>query len=195
MASYVHNPDDITPLMTSDTAPSPNVVSASSNLSNYPPYGAFTHTANSAVGQVWVTDTDITTGWIKFDFGVGNTHRVIKYTVSAYDGANIARSPKTWTLQGSNNDSDWDVLDTQTNVAAWIDLEMRTYSFSNTTAYRYYKMDFTANQGGTTYLIIGEIEFMAATGWTGKINGVTNPAKINGIPVANIAKVNGVASS
>jgi len=29
-------------------------------------------------------------------------------------------------------------------------------------------------------------------GWTGKINGVTNPAKINGIAVANIAKVLGI---
>lgn len=32
----------------------------------------------------------------------------------------------------------------------------------------------------------------AATGWTGKINGVTNPAKINGITVASISKVNGI---
>ncbi|GAH88175.1 unnamed protein product, partial [marine sediment metagenome] len=30
-------------------------------------------------------------------------------------------------------------------------------------------------------------------GWTGKISGVTNPAKIMGVPVANIAKVKGVA--
>lgn len=30
-------------------------------------------------------------------------------------------------------------------------------------------------------------------GWTGKILGVTNPAKVNGILVASIAKVNGVA--
>lgn len=29
-------------------------------------------------------------------------------------------------------------------------------------------------------------------GWTGKISGVTNPAKIMGVPVANIAKVKGV---
>jgi len=34
--------------------------------------------------------------------------------------------------------------------------------------------------------------YAAAGGWTGKINGVTNPAKINGIAVADIAKVNGV---
>ena len=31
-----------------------------------------------------------------------------------------------------------------------------------------------------------------SAGWAGKVNGVTNPAKINGITVANIAKVNGV---
>lgn len=30
-------------------------------------------------------------------------------------------------------------------------------------------------------------------GWTGKISGVTNPAKIMGVEVANIAKVKGVA--
>lgn len=29
-------------------------------------------------------------------------------------------------------------------------------------------------------------------GWTGKINGVTNPAKINGVAVADITSVMGV---
>lgn len=33
--------------------------------------------------------------------------------------------------------------------------------------------------------------FTLAAGWTGKINGITNPAKINNITVANIAKVMG----
>ncbi|GAJ14549.1 unnamed protein product, partial [marine sediment metagenome] len=32
-------------------------------------------------------------------------------------------------------------------------------------------------------------------GWSGKISGVTNPAKIMGVDVANIAKVKGVASA
>jgi len=32
-------------------------------------------------------------------------------------------------------------------------------------------------------------------GWTGKISGVTNPAKIMGVDVANIAKVKGVVSA
>lgn len=38
----------------------------------------------------------------------------------------------------------------------------------------------------------GLVAYVAA-GWTGKISGVTNPAKIMGVDVANIAKVKGVA--
>lgn len=35
--------------------------------------------------------------------------------------------------------------------------------------------------------------YITPPGWTGKISGVTNPAKIMGVEVANIAKVKGVA--
>lgn len=35
--------------------------------------------------------------------------------------------------------------------------------------------------------------YIGVVGWTGKISGVTNPAKIMGVDVANIAKVKGVA--
>jgi len=41
--------------------------------------------------------------------------------------------------------------------------------------------------------IIGLEINQAAAGWTGKISGVSNPAKVMGVPVANIAKVKGVA--
>ena len=41
-----------------------------------------------------------------------------------------------------------------------------------------------------------EFEFNSiVAGWTGKISGVTNPAKVMGVPVANIAKVKGVSSA
>ena len=54
----------------------------------------------------------------------------------------------------------------------------------------------TVTQSGADYfaaisLVINPA--VAASGWTGKLNGVTNPGKINGLAVANIAKVNGVA--
>jgi len=47
---------------------------------------------------------------------------------------------------------------------------------------------------GDTLSIGGYIEEVPV-GWTGKISGVTNPAKIMGVDVANIAKVKGVVSA
>jgi len=38
-----------------------------------------------------------------------------------------------------------------------------------------------------------EVDYTPPPGWTGKISGVTNPAKIMGVAAANIAKVKGVA--
>ena len=159
MATYSHNSDDLTVLMTANNEPAPNVVSASSEY--WPAFGAFAHTVVSGDGQVWVTAANQTTGWLKFDFGSGNAKTVEKYTLSFYNGATLTRAPKTWTLQGSNNDADWTTLDTQTNVPGWSASEMRTYEFVNGTAYRYYKINITANQGDATYLIVGELELFA----------------------------------
>ena len=56
----------------------------------------------------------------------------------------------------------------------------------------YYVKAYATNTEGTGYG--DEVEFdTTAAGWTGKISGVTNPAKIMGVAVANIAKVKGVA--
>lgn len=38
-----------------------------------------------------------------------------------------------------------------------------------------------------------QITYTVIVGWTGKINGVSSPAKINGIAIANISKVNGIS--
>jgi len=40
---------------------------------------------------------------------------------------------------------------------------------------------------------VNEDQAAAGAGWTGKIIGATDPSKINGIAVAGISKVNGVA--
>ncbi len=53
-----------------------------------------------------------------------------------------------------------------------------------------YKQPFVGILQPSLYFTAAEEEL---AGWTGIINGVTNPAKIYGIPVANIVKVSGVA--
>ena len=161
MANYSHNADDVTPEMTSSSAPAPNVVSASSQVSDW--YGAWRAFKHAVGSDYWLT-SGVPTGWIKFDLGAGNASVVSSYTLSnSTVGGNENQAPKTWTLQGSNDDSNWDVLDTQTDAPTWTASEMRTYPFANSTAYRYYKIDITVNQGAAIYLAIGEIELISSS--------------------------------
>ena len=64
-------------------------------------------------------------------------------TYGGYDSA--GRSPKDWTFQGSDDGVNWTTLDTRTGESGWSSTgEMREYSFTNGTAYTYYKYDCTA---------------------------------------------------
>lgn len=145
--------NDIIPLMTSDTTPSPYVISASEYLGdNYRPYMAFDNNSDS----IWHTKGTSSPWWIKVDLGVDNGKVVIGYTIKQQID-NPTRAPKIWEFQGSNNDTDWIVLDGQ-NQINWTNTK-RTYIFANSTSYRYYRLYITANNGDT-YLTISEIEFL-----------------------------------
>ncbi len=103
------------------------------------------------------------TDWIKIDFGSGQSITPIKYTMICWNGdsnRNQNESPKTWTFEGSNDDSNWTVLDTQTNVPTWSNLEKRTYTFINSVAYRYLRWDVTANQGFLDRMQMTELEII-----------------------------------
>ncbi len=96
-------------------------------------------------------------GWIGYDLGSGLGRVANSYTIWPY--ATVPeKSPLTWTFQGSNDASSWTTLDTQTNVTSWVDVTPKTFSFANTTNYRYYRINVTANQAGNpTELNIGEL--------------------------------------
>jgi hypothetical protein len=139
--------------MTSNSAPSPNVASASDSGADA--YVVFDHVV-TGTGKDLIAATS---GWWKLDFGSGNIYAVTKYTVLISDESGQEdRAPKDWTLQGSNNDSDWDTLDTQT-TQVFANHEKKEYTFTNTTKYRYYKFDFTDNNGDA-WTAVQEIEFM-----------------------------------
>lgn len=162
MGTYVHNDLCLTPAMTSNTAPSPNVVSAIYEAGD--PYRAW-KAFDQAGDTEWISGfgSGEAPWWLKFDFGVGNTGKAASYTVSASENSDHdTRAPKTWTLQGSNNDADWDVLDTQTDVPAWTLGEMREYSIAVPASYRYYKLNITVgySSGVNSYLVIGEVELL-----------------------------------
>ena len=82
---------------------------------------------------------------------------VNKYILTAYSIP--AEAPKDFTLQGSNNNTDFIIIDSQTNQTDWSDGEKREFVTTNTTNYKFYKFDFTSNNGAT-YSAIAELELI-----------------------------------
>lgn len=101
--------------------------------------------------------------WLKYQFGSSATKTIRRYTIRHYSAANINNAPDSWTFEGSNNDSDWTVLDTISSEPAWTAGEQRTYNIDNSTAYEYYRLNFTATEGGSLYQISDVEMFEAAT--------------------------------
>jgi hypothetical protein len=137
--------------------------SASTSHSISSPAGAFDNNLSASTNaSLWLASAN--NGWIKIDFGSGITKTVIKYTIVGWNsggGRSLGDAPKTWTFEGSNNDSDWTVLDTHSNITSWAVAEKKEYMFSNSTGYRYYRWNITANNGNS-YLNAQELEVMEA---------------------------------
>jgi NedA-like, galactose-binding domain len=110
-------------------------------------------------GTIWGTSAGVQTGWWKYDFGSGITKIISKYTITA----NTAdRDPQDWTFEGSNDDSNWDVLDTKTSEV-FSSGQKRTFDISNGTAYRYYRFDITSSSGGN--IQVDEFEMLGVATW------------------------------
>jgi len=98
-----------------------------------------------------------TTSWIQFAYDSAQKWNTYKLT-TGNDQLNINRDPKNWTLQGSNDGSTWTMLDTQTNQSFTSRSTTYTNTFNNEVSYKYYKLDITVNNGGTS-IELGEIQF------------------------------------
>jgi hypothetical protein len=105
----------------------------------------------------WLTAA-ASTGFVGFQF-TNNTSYVIKsYRIWNLSLAStLSRSIKDFSLQGSNDGSNWTVLDSQTNQVSWEATEARNYIFDNDTAFSYFKLVITANNGGS-YTGLNELE-------------------------------------
>jgi hypothetical protein len=99
--------------------------------------------------------------FLGYDFGAGNAKVVTGYTLRARQDCCTNANPKDWELQGSNNGSTWTTLHIG-SYNSWAQSganNLRTYTFSNTTAYRYYRVNIVAN-GGHSDVNIGQLELM-----------------------------------
>lgn len=103
------------------------------------------------------------TGWIQYDFGAGNEQVVKRYTLNSADVD--TRDPKDWTFLGSQDGSSWPPLNSQSNQTFTHRMQQKVYAIGNTTAYRFYRLDVTANNGATG-VAIAELGLWGDTGRT-----------------------------
>lgn len=121
------------------------VASASSEASStYAAWKAF-----ERAGGYWsTTAAGVVPCWLALSWGSGNEKVVSSYVVSIYS-IMYTEGPRAWTMEGYNGSS-WVTLDTQTGQT-WTSIgEAKTFSVPNTTAYEAYRLNISANNGGTT---------------------------------------------
>ncbi len=97
-------------------------------------------------GSKWFNNNVAPTGWIQYDFGANNAQLVKRYTISSANDVS-ARDPKDWEFLGSQDGTTWTTLDAKSGQTFANRYQQNTYPIGNTTAYRYYRLNITANSG------------------------------------------------
>lgn len=91
------------------------------------------------------------TTWILFEYPVAelfNNYTIVSSGEADPDGSK--RDMRNWKLYGSNNNVDFTLLDTRTDQPSFESrLQGKNFTFQNTTAYKYYKLDVLSRQVGT----------------------------------------------
>ena len=86
--------------------------------------------------------------WMKFEFNEPVVSSV--YTLTSANDAED-RDPRAWVFEGSNDDSNWDELDRRFNFFFEERYQLKVFSFPNTTAYKYYRIDISEINGSGAY--------------------------------------------
>ena len=139
--------------LTSASSHSPYVVASSTAHGSFPNYNAL----DGSVTSYWL-GTNAGVDWWRIDWGSGNSHIIKSYWLRMNQVPEPNRAPKNWTFEGSNDASSWTVLHTVTNQTSWDNGETRYYEPTDiSTAYRYHRINITANNGDASFTQICEI--------------------------------------
>ena len=143
----------VTPNMTDYSVPSGVVTSSSEYSGEYSAVNAFNDGSQSFIG---VPEPSSSAGWLKYAFDVGNSAIVNRYKIKNRQSGSV-NSIKSWSLQASNNDTDWTILHSVLNDTRDDGDLIRTFNIRNNIAYRFYKIVVTDRNGGDNYFAINEL--------------------------------------
>ena len=104
---------------------------------------------DNSITTKWLDYSNAT--WVQFEF---NAPRVVSRYIITSGNDTPGRDPKNWTLQGSNDGTNFVTLDTQSNQSFASRNLSKTYNFTNSTPYKMIRLNITANTdgGGITQL-------------------------------------------
>src|SRR5690606_36478566 len=105
-------------------------------------------------------------GRLQYDLGAGNAQAIKRYTVCIATVNIPPRDPKDWQFEGSDDGTTWTTLDSQSGQAFANRMQLNTYNLRNTTDYRYYRLNVTANNGDSTFTHLGDIGLWSDSGRT-----------------------------
>jgi hypothetical protein len=144
------------PKMTSNTAPFGRVFSSDAVGTETDAYTCFDQSSATS----WYGTDATTPQYIGYEFPtpvVISGYMLETRTANVND---VPTAPRNWKFQGSNNGSDWVDLDERNNMSFTYSNHKRYFMFSNTTAYKMYRVYVTANNGYSSGLVtLGSIEF------------------------------------
>lgn len=164
VAAEVQYTENVIPPMTSNTSPSGVASESSKYNGSYAAWRAFDG-GTSKEAEAWVTANGTVTGWLEYDFP--EAKKITKYTIlprAEYVDVNLKQVPKSWTFEAWNEqNSTWDVLDSQQNISNWESNVKKEFTFTNTNLYTKYRINISANNGYPNHTSIGELEMMEGT--------------------------------
>ncbi|MCE5185117.1 MAG: discoidin domain-containing protein [Planctomycetaceae bacterium] len=123
------------------------IPSASSDNAAWSPNEAVDKAFDGNVSTKWFSGSGSgNTGWLQYDFGACKKWVVTRYDLSSANDV-PARDPRDWQFQGSNDGTNWVVLDTQTGQSWASRYFTKQYSVAVPASYQYYRLNITANNG------------------------------------------------
>jgi hypothetical protein len=114
-----------------------------------------TSNANETSGKLIDNNTNskfllfnFSTLWAQLEFATPQTTGA--YTMTSANDA-PERDPKNWTVEGSDNGTDWTILDTRTDQSFGSRFLTVKYTFSNQVAYKFYRLNISAVNNSTLF--------------------------------------------
>jgi hypothetical protein len=124
------------------------------------------------ISTKWYNFYNSGTTWIQYQFCNNTAYAVNSYSLTSANDMPL-RDPRSLKLYGSNDGTNFTLLDSRSNISFTSRFQKQTFTFTNISFYKYYKFEFMANPGNDG-LQLSEIELMSG--------GISSPGSAPSAP-------------